>query len=151
MTVIYDKLGVRLFYAEGWKVTEDEVGAEPRTLSFESPSGGAWELMLYSDLRDSEELAGEALSVMSEEYENLETTPYATEFGDVPASGHEIYFYHLDLLIHCRIVVARLGEQTALLWWQAEDRDFDELEPVFCAMATTLLNPHKFPSPLLDG
>ena len=33
MTVIYDKLGVRLFYAEGWKVTEDEVSAEPRTLS----------------------------------------------------------------------------------------------------------------------
>ena len=151
MTVIYDKLGVRLFYAEGWKITEDEIGAEPRTLSFESPGGGTWELMLYSGPHDGDDVVGEALSVMSEEYENLETSPYATEFGDVQASGHEIYFYHLDLLVHCRIVAARFGEQTAMLWWQAEDRDFDELEPVFRAMATTLLNPHKFPSPAPDG
>jgi len=151
MTVIYDKLGVRLFYAEGWKITEDEVAAEPRTLSIESPSGGIWELMLYSNPRDSDELVGEALLVMSEEYENLETSPYTTEFGDVRASGLEIYFYHLDLLVHCRIVAAPFGEQTALLLWQAEDRDFDELEPVFRAMATTLLNPHKFPAPSSDS
>jgi hypothetical protein len=147
MTVIYDKLGVRLIYAEGWKITEDDLDAEPRTLSIESPNGGIWELMLYSEQRDYDELAGEAVSVLREEYENLETAPYSTEFADVAASGFEIYFYHLDLLVHCRIVAAPFGEQTALLWWQAEDRDFDELEPVFRAMATTLLNPHKFPSP----
>ncbi len=151
MTAIYDKLGVRIFYAEGWKITEDEVAAEPRTLSFESPSGGIWELMLYSDPRDGDELVGEAFSVMSEEYENLEAAPYTTEFGDVQANGQEIYFYHLDLLVHCRIVTAPLGDQTALLLWQAEDRDFDELEPVFRAMATTLLNPHKFPAPSSDA
>ncbi|HUG70566.1 MAG TPA: hypothetical protein VMM76_22645 [Pirellulaceae bacterium] len=145
MTVIYDKLGVRLIYAEGWKITEDELDAEPRTLSIESPQGGIWELMLYSEPRDSDELAGEALSVMREEYENLETTAFTTEFADVSACGHEIYFYHLDLLIHSRIITAPFGEKTALLLWQAEDRDFDELEPVFRAMATTLLNPHKFP------
>lgn len=151
MTVIYDKLGVRLIYAEGWKITEDELDAEPRTLSIESPTGGIWELMLYSDQRAGGELAGEALSVMREEYEDLEATGYTTEFADVAASGHEIYFYHLDLLIHSRIMTAPLGEKTALLLWQAEDRDFDELEPVFRAMATTLLNPHKFPSPSSGG
>ncbi|MEO8495196.1 MAG: hypothetical protein ABI614_09005 [Planctomycetota bacterium] len=150
MTVIYDKLGVRLFYAEGWKITEDELDAEPRTLAIESPCGSIWQLMLYSDSRDIDELAGEGLSVLSDEYENLETTPFTTEFGDVRASGHDIYFYHLDLLVHCRIVGAMFGEQTAMLWWQAEDRDFDELEPVFRAMATTLLNPHKFPATSTD-
>ena len=146
MTVIYDKLGVRLIYAEGWKITEDELDAEPRALSFESPSGGIWELMLYSDPRDGDELADEALSVLGEEYENLETTGYTTEFADVVASGYEIYFYHLDLLIHSRIITAPFGEKTAMLLWQAEDRDFDQLEPVFRAMATTLLDPHKFSS-----
>ena len=151
MTVIYDKLGIRLVYAEGWKVTEDELDAEPRTLSIESPSGGFWELMLYSDLRDGDELTGEALSVLGEEYENLETSAYTTEFVDVAASGLDIYFYHLDLLIHTRIMTAPFGDKTALLLWQAEDRDFDALEPVFRAMATTLLNPHKFPSPSTGG
>jgi hypothetical protein len=150
LTVIYDKLGVRLIYAEGWKITEDDLDAEPRTLSIESPCGGIWELMLYSDPRDGDELADEALSVLGEEYEDLETTGYTTEFADVAASGYEIYFYHLDLLIHSRIITAPLGGQTALLLWQAEDRDFDELEPVFRAMATTLLNPHRFPSPAKD-
>ncbi|MCA9146893.1 MAG: hypothetical protein H6823_10930 [Planctomycetaceae bacterium] len=150
MTITYDKLGVRLIYAEGWKITEDELDTEPRTLSFESPQGGIWELMLYRDLRDIDELASEALAILGEEYENLETAPYTTAFGDVQATGHEIYFYHLDLLVHIRIIGARFGEQTALLLWQAEDREFDELEPVFRAMATTLLNPHKFPAPATD-
>ena len=147
MTVTYDKLGVRLIYAEGWKITEDDPNAEPRTLSFESPKGGTWELMLYSDSREISELASEALAVMREEYDNVETTPYTTDFGGVEAIGHEIYFYHLDLLIHCRIVGAIFDSRTALLLWQAEDREFDELEPVFRAMATTLLNPDKFASP----
>ncbi|MDA1050629.1 MAG: hypothetical protein O3C40_09125 [Planctomycetota bacterium] len=151
MTVIYDKLGVRFFYAEGWKITEDEIDNEPRTLSLESPKGGIWALMLYNDQRSIEDLVGEALAVMCEEYEDLETAPYATEFGDVQARGREIYFYHLDLLIQCRIVGAPLGSQVALLLWQAEDRDFEELEPVFRAMATTLLNPHKFPTPSADS
>lgn len=147
MTITYDKLDVRLIYAEGWKITEDELDAEPRTLSFRSPSGGIWELMIYGDQREIAELASEALSVMRSEYENLESTSYATEFVEVPATGYEIYFYHLDLLVHCRIIGAKFGDKTALMLWQAEDRDFDELEPVFRAMATTLLNPHKFPAP----
>ena len=147
MTVIYDKLGVRLIYAERWKITEDEPNTEPRTLSIESPHGGLWELMLYSNPHDSDALADEALSVMREEYEDLEATVYATQFADVAASRYEIYFYHLDLLIHFRIMTAPLGEQVALLLWQAEDREFDEVDPVFRAMATTLLNPHKFPAP----
>lgn len=147
MTVVYDKVGVRLIYAEGWKVTEDDLNSEPRTLSFQSPNGGTWELMLYRDHRDLDDLTDEALAVMREEYDQLETTPYKTVFGDVDAKGHEIYFYHLDLLIRCRIVAAPFGDQTVLLLLQAEDRDFDDLEPVFQAMATTLLNPHKFPAP----
>ncbi|MBC8353352.1 MAG: hypothetical protein H8E66_15240 [Planctomycetes bacterium] len=151
MTIIYDKLGVRLFYAEGWKITEDDLDAEPRTLSFESPKGGAWELMLYGDSQDLDQLTGQALEVMREEYENLETAPFVTEFGDIQAGGHEIYFYHLDLLIHSRIIAAPFESQTALLLWQAEDREFDELEPVFRAMATTLLNPHKFAAPSEDS
>ncbi len=146
MTVVYDKVGVRLIYAEGWKITEDDLNSEPRTLSFESPNGGTWELMLYSHERDLEDLTDEALAVMREEYDQLETTICKTSFGDVDAEGHDIYFYHLDLLIRCRIVAAPFGEQTVLLLLQAEDRDFDELEPVFQAMATTLLNPHKFPA-----
>jgi hypothetical protein len=144
MTAIYDKLGVRIFYAEGWKITEDEIDSEPRTLSFESPNGGTWQLMLYSDPQDLDELADEALSAMCEEYEAPEVSRFETEFDDVKACGHEIYFYHLDLLIHCRIIAAPFESKTALLLLQAEDRDFNELEPVFQAMATTLFNPHKF-------
>ncbi len=145
MTAVYDKLGLRFFYAEGWKITEDEMSTEPRIVSLESPGGSTWELMLYSNERDLDDLANEAVEVLREEYDELEVSRYSTMIGDVDVTGHEIYFYHLDLVVHTRVLAAHFAGQTALLLWQAEDRDFDALEPVFLAMTTSLLNPHKFP------
>ena len=144
MTAIYDKLGLRFMYPEGWSITEDNVTDLPRSLAMESPRGGAWELIVYDGRREAEDLTGEVLAAMRNEYEGIEVSPLETQFGDVTAVGYNLYFYHLDLLINSRALAAHFGDKTVLLLWQAEDRVFEELEPVFIAMATSLFNPQKF-------
>jgi hypothetical protein len=144
MSAVYEKLGVRFIYPEGWKVTEDEKNEQPRTISLESPAGGTWELLLYQDGSTPNELAADVLSTMKEEYEEIETSPWTSRFDDVDVVGYDMYFYYLDLLIHGRTLAGRLGSQTAILIWQAEDRTFAELESVFQAITTCLLNPQKY-------
>lgn len=144
MSAIYDKLGIRFIYPEGWKVTEDSTNEQPRTVSLESPAGGIWELLLYEDGSTPNELAADLLTTMKEEYSELETSPWTGRFDDVDVVGYEMYFYYLDLLIRSRGVAGRLGGKTVLSIWQAEDRVFAELEPVFQAITTCLLNPHKY-------
>lgn len=144
MSAIYDKLGVRFIYPEGWKVTEDITNEQPRTISLESPVGGTWELLLYEDGSTPNELAADVLATMKEEYEEVETSPWTSRFDDVSVVGYDMYFYYLDLLIACRAVAGKRGSQTALAIWQAEDRTFAELEPVFRAITTCLLNPQKY-------
>ena len=146
MSAVYDKQGVRFIYPESWKVTEDTVTEQPRTLSLESPAGGTWELLLYDDVSQPSELAADVLKTMQKEYEDVESSVLTASFDDVDAVGYAMYFYYLDLLINCRTLAATFGSQTALLIWQAEDRTFTELEPVFRAMTTCLLNPHKYAS-----
>jgi len=147
MTAIYDRVGIRFLYPQGWKVTDDDATAEPRNVALESPTGGTWELIVYTGLRDRAELAAEALKAMQAEYENIEVAERTVHFADVEAIGYELYFYHLDLLVSSRVFAAHFGDRTVLLLWQAEDREFDNLEPVFVAIATSLLNPDKFTPP----
>lgn len=144
MTVTYDRLGIRFMYPEGWNITEDNVTDSPRNITMESPGGGLWELIVYDEPRDADELADEVVTAMRNEYEGIEVSPWRTQLGDVEAVGYNLYFYHLDLLINSRTLAARFGDRTVLLLWQAEDREFEQLEPVFAAMATSLLNPQKF-------
>lgn len=146
MSAVYDKLGVRFIYPEGWKVTEDVTTEQPRTLSLESPGGGTWEMLLYDDGTTPNKLAADVLDTMCQEYEGLESSVWSGRFDDVDVVGYEMYFYYLDLLINCRAVAATFGSHTVLFLWQAEDRTFGELEPVFRAITTCLLNPHKYAS-----
>ena len=144
MSVVYDKWGVRFIYPEGWKITEDQTNERPRTLSLESPAGGTWELLLYDDHSSPDELVADALEAMRKEYDDVESSAWTDCLDEVEVVGCEMYFYYLDLLIHCRAMAAPLGDQTALFLWQAEDRTFTELEAVFRAITICLLNPQKY-------
>jgi len=146
MTATYDKLGVRFLYPEGWSVTEDSAADEPRTVSLESPGGATWELLMYAGMRDPERLSQEVLETMRSEYGEVEEAAYADRFDGVEAAGYSLYFYCLDLLITARVLSMQFSGGMALILWQAEDREFEKLEPVFRAITTSLLNPHRFPA-----
>jgi hypothetical protein len=64
------------------------------------------------------------------------------QIGGVPAAGYEVHFYVGALVAAARIRVFERDSALVLLLCQAEDREFDRLEPVFEAMTVSLLQQH---------
>ena len=75
----------------------------------------------------------------SEEYIDFESHPVTKQIADRTVEGFDMQFYCLDFLVASQLLALNLGERTLLFQFQAEDRDFDELMPVFEAIATSLL------------
>ena len=138
MTAVYNNSGVHFQYPENWTILE-ESQEWPHEITLESPSGAFWALHVYFPPTDPSELASDALDAMRMEYENVEVEPVREMIGTVPTEGFDMSFFYLDLLINCRTRSFTLGDKTFLLITQAEDRDYDELEPVFRAITISLL------------
>ena len=51
-----------------------------------------------------------------------------------------MYFCCLDFVVRARVLATRVAVQTFVLEWQAEDREFESLEPVFRAISTSLFS-----------
>lgn len=139
MTARYEKLGVQFRYPANWQITDEDAVSWPRTVSLQSPGGGFWSLMVYrSDDTDPSELTEEVLSTMRKEYDGLEASEILEQFEDVNATGYDMHFHCLDFVVNARVLGVRVGQQILLMIWQAEDRDFEQLEPVFRAITTSL-------------
>jgi hypothetical protein len=145
MPSIYDRANVRFLYPENWKLVEEDRGSEPQTVSLQSPSGGIWSLMLYAGRPDGLALADEIVSAMKSEYEEVEVTPHSESLETFEASGYEMCFHCLDFLVSARALVIQRDRDAVLLLWQAEDREFAELLPVFRAITTSFLAPRDVP------
>ena len=139
MTAVYEKSDVRFMYPENWEITDEERVEWPRSVSLQSPGGGFWQLMIYEPDSEPAELTEQVVEAMSKEYESLEAAPHTERFADIEAAGYDMFFYCLDLVINSRAVAMRTGRWTLLLVWQAEDREFEQLEPVFRAITHSLL------------
>ena len=143
MTACYDKAGLRFLYPETWKVTEEQITEMPLSLTVESPGGGFWVIMIYDADVEPAVLVEQVVDSMRDEYEGVETTPVERPFGDSMGTGFDMFFYCLDFVVHARVLAVRGLGKTMLTMWQAEDREFESLEPVFLAMTTSLLKPHE--------
>ena len=111
----------------------------PLTISVARDSA-FWSVVVYNEFRDTTDLCKQALQVMeSEEYIDFESQPVSKQIADQDLEGFDMQFYCLDFLVASQLLALNLGERTLLFQFQAEDRDFEELLPVFEAIATSLL------------
>jgi hypothetical protein len=140
MTAVYDKLGIRFLYPENWQLSDERAGASPHSVSVLSPSGALWSVDLHRSSVDAESLAGDVLKVMGEEYSDLEAEPATELIGEFAATGYDMSFYCMDLLVSARLRALRTDMGAMVLLFQAEDRDFERLEPVFRAINLSLLS-----------
>lgn len=140
MTCTYQQNGIQLLYPDNWKVVDEQPLNDPPTVTLQSPGTGYWILTLYPDSKDPEKLVQETVDVMREEYDTLEIEPISATFGHQLAAGYHMEFYCLDFIISARALALRTASQTLLLVYQAETNEFRELEPVFAAMAVSVLN-----------
>ena len=134
----YSNFGVQFIYPDDWLLVDEEANQWPRRVSVQSPNSGFWELQAYPARFQPEDLAQQTLQAFSEEYEGVESEPVSEPISDQVATGYNLEFFCLDLLVTCQVRSFRLGGQTILLICQAESAEFELRRKVFEAMTLSL-------------
>jgi len=126
-------------YPENWQIGEEQVEDWPRGLSVQNPAGAFWMVHIYPSTANPSDVAEKVLEAMRAEYDSLEEEPASEVLGAYTTAGHNMNFYCLDMVIHAETRCFRWNGYTMMLMSQGESRDFDEVAPVFKAMAFSLL------------
>jgi hypothetical protein len=134
----YSKFGVTFLYPEDWSIVDEETNQWPRRVSVQSPNSGFWELQAYPPQYQPDDLARRTLEAFREEYEDVESEPVSEEIMDHAATGFDLDFFCLDLLVTCQVRSFILAGQTLLLIYQAESQEFETRCEVFEAMTRSL-------------
>lgn len=139
MTAIYENDGIRFVYPENWTLEDPPDDEADLQVTVSSPETAFWSLSRYPGLRDLREVAGEVLQAMQAEYPTLESDPADTIIDGTSVVGYDMSFYCLDLTNTAQVRVFHRQGATCLMLCQAEDREFQEVQAVFDAMTTSLL------------
>ena len=137
MPALYEKHGVRFQYPENWSLDESEWVENSVTVY--SPSGGFWSLVWRDPGEDPHDLAVEALQTLKKEYAETESEPATETLVGQEISGFDVSFYYLDLISTAVIRGFRTPTASCLVLYQAEDREYRDLEAVFQAMTASLM------------
>jgi hypothetical protein len=139
MPAVFDKLGIRFTYPENWNLDETEALQGAATVTVYSPGGSFWSISLHSIDSEPEELVAAAVKALKETYDELDSEPTTEVVEGHELAGADVNFYCLDLT-NTALVRAFEGERfNGLILCQADDREFEAIEPVFRAMTMTLL------------
>lgn len=139
MPALFNKFGISFQYPENWTLETDSSAPGRQTVSVYSPGGGFWTVALAPHDSDPAKLAEAALKTIAREYDELDSEEASESIGDVDLVGYDLNFYCLDLTNTAWIRAGRTSRATYLVICQAEDREFDQIAPVFRAMSTSLL------------
>ena len=142
MPAVFEKFGVRLLYPENWSLLDLEVEDWPRTVTLQSPDTGFWTLHVYPPGQETQPLVEELTQAIGQEFGELEVLPAKEVLGDTSTMGVDIAFFWLDLLVEAKIRYVHTPSATLLWHYQAESREFESIEPVFQAIAVSMLRTH---------
>ena len=137
MPAVFAHLGVRFQYPENWTLEADDE-ADGADVTVYSPGGAFWSLTIH-DHGEPEELVDEVVRAMREQYDELDSETVEDVIAGQELVGRDLNFYCLDLTNTAEIRAYRDGPRTYLMIWQAEDREFDRVAPIFRAIATSLM------------
>lgn len=138
MPAIYDRRDIQFQYPENWTLAEEQLDEWPRSVTVQSPGGGFWTVHVYPPDSDPQNLIGEVLRAMRQEYTDLESDVIIEAVADTQAVGYSMEFYCLDFVVSARTLAFSTPSQTYLFVFQAETREFSQLLPVFQAMIVSL-------------
>jgi hypothetical protein len=144
MTACFQKVGIRFLYPENWRISEEDLAGSPQQISVQSPGSGFWSLMVYDPNTEPQDLVEQVLQSMQGEYPGVESSSVLDRFEDVETTGYDMCFYCLDFVVNSRVMAAQTRGRTFLVLWQAEDREFEKIEPVFRAITISLWKEGRF-------
>jgi hypothetical protein len=139
MPAVYDKMGIRFLYPDNWTLDESEALSGNRSVSVFSPGGAFWTIVLHAADADPRDLAAQALETLKAEYNDAEVETVTEQISEVSLSGYDLNFFCLDFTNTALIRGFRTASASCLVLCQAEDREFEQLGPVFRAITTSLI------------
>jgi hypothetical protein len=135
----FSRHGIAFDYPDGWEVEVELTAVDRWAVTVHAPEGGFWSVSDQGpDCRDAE-VAAAVAAQMRADYPNLDDEPATTTAAGITLPGHDINFYCLDLTNTAQIRTLRTPATTYLLFCQAEDREWNELAPVFAAITTSFV------------
>src|SRR5262245_25910935 len=139
MPAVYQQFGIRFLYPENWSVLDEETDEWPRTVTLQSQETGFWTLQAYPPEYNAKQAVLAVVDSIREVYPDLEVLPAKETIADTETKGVDIAFFYLDLLVEAKIRCVKTPSGVILWHYQAESRELDKIEPVFQAIATSLL------------
>ncbi len=139
MPALYTQSGIRFLYPENWSLVDEEIEAWPRGVTVQSEETSFFTLHVYPAGHDIGEIIDTVIATIREEYPELEILEAKESVGDLWAQGVDICFFFLDLLVEAKIRAVQTPTYTLVWHYQAESREFEKMEPVFQAIAISLM------------
>ncbi|MCA9132292.1 MAG: hypothetical protein KDA45_04030 [Planctomycetales bacterium] len=128
-------MGISFLYPDSWKIEEEVAGD---SVTVESSEGAFVSISRSPNLEDLQGALQAAQATMQEEYEEVERESCNLTIADQPLEGVILRFVFIDLIVCSQLLAFTHAGATYLVQIQAEDRDFDRLQPVFEAILTSL-------------
>lgn len=139
MPATFEKLGISFQYPENWKLDEQDILEGRNAVTIYSPGGGFWSVALDLGDSDAAQLAKAAVDAMRQEYQDIEVEETRETVADHEVVGYDLNFFYLDLTNTAGIRSFRIDQTTYTVFYQAEDREYEEIHRVFQAMTFSLI------------
>lgn len=133
----FDSHGVRFSYPDDWTLTHEHQGSS-LVVNLQTPGTAFWSLTLLPECPPVEEVLEAAIAAFEEEYDEVDVYRQETSLEELPTAACELDFVCLDLVSSAAIRSILLGDCTALVMYQAEDREFEDLQADFDAVMSSL-------------
>jgi len=143
MPATYDKMGIHFLYPENWTLDEEDAVKGCKSVSVNSPAGAFWSIALHPRKIDPRELVVTALDAMKQVYDEAEAEEASETVAGHELAGFDLNFYCLDLTNTALIRGFRTEHASCVILCQAEDREYQAVEPVFRAITASLLQNSK--------
>ncbi len=127
---VCETAGVRFVYPDEWSLTEDDHGRDV-TLHLQTEGTAFWSLSLLASRPTADEAVEAVVAAFREVYPDLDIYKGPELMVDGPAAGCELDFVCLDLVNSAVVRAEMTSEFTAVVVYQAENREFDTLRPEF--------------------
>lgn len=132
---------VQFLFPENWYLSESyqETEGLDFQVMLEHPGGAFWLLSACNTAASAQQLVHAVRQEIDEQYESVEWSSASQTILQHELAGNDAWFFSLDLAIAAEIRTFSLGSHVYVIHAQAESREFEQLRPVFAAIATSLL------------
>lgn len=140
MPAVYDSHGIRFLYPENWTLMDEDPDNWPRSVTLQSENTAFLSLHAYPARQDTAPLVDQVIDSIREVYPDAEVLEADDQVAEMRTWGVDICFFYLDLLVEAKVRCLKTPSYTLVWHYQAESREFEQVEPVFNAIVTSLLS-----------